>query len=52
MSKKTIKHAIQSLETKADLPAQVKELIQFIKSSSRGICTPRRTAETGASETW
>ena len=51
-SKKTLKQTLAQLASAKKQTDEVKELLDFIQSSTRGVCRPRQKAETGASDTW
>lgn len=51
-SKKPLNHVLHQLESERNQSEEVRELLDFIKNSERGICRPKLKAESSASQTW
>lgn len=51
-SKKTMHHATQQILAEKWCTPEVKEFIDFVQVSNRGICRPKLKAESSASDTW
>ncbi|OGR83725.1 MAG: acyl-[acyl-carrier-protein]--UDP-N-acetylglucosamine O-acyltransferase [Elusimicrobia bacterium RIFCSPLOWO2_01_FULL_54_10] len=51
-SKGTLKQITRQVRSEKHTSPEVRDFLQFISSSGRGVCRPRLKAETSASQTW